>query len=242
MNIFKKYIKYLASKAEIIYKKKLVDHIKDLKLSKHAKILDIGCGNGNLLIDIKSTTGIRDLYGIDIDKHNLNIASSKGIKVKRIDISQKKWRGVDNNFDLIVSNQVIEHVYDVNNYLENIKKIISNKGYIIICTENLAAWHNVFSLFFGYQPFSLTNINILKSPIGNPWSIWESKKTNKYMLHRTIMTYSALIELFNLYNFKINKIIGSVYYPLSGSLAELLNKYNISRSVYLIFSLQLKKE
>jgi len=78
--------------------------------------------------------------------------------------------GADASFDVVHANPVIEHVFDLDRFVSEIKRVLAPGGRAIICTENLASWHNVAALFLGFQPFSTTNISETR-PIGNPFAL-----------------------------------------------------------------------
>ena len=68
----------------------------------------------------------------------------------------KKFPIKDNSVDVVVSDQVIEHLTDVvDNFVKEIFRILKPEGYAVISTENLSSWNNLFALLFGYGPPSL---------------------------------------------------------------------------------------
>ena len=95
--------------------------------------------------------------------------------------------------------------------------IIKPNGYAIISTENLASWHNIFALLLGQQAFSQTISK--KSHVGCKLSLHSHEKTgtwanNRGPIHNKIFTYEGLRQIFNLYQFKVESLIGSGYYPI----------------------------
>lgn len=235
MSFLKKYLFHLNQGAENTYKQEIYAYVKSLNLPSSTKILDIGCGEGDLAVEIAKIVNTKLVFGIDKRKKGLEKSKKKGIKVYDIDISKEKWEVFENSsFDLIISNQVIEHLFNIDNYLRNIYRIVKPGGKVVIATENLAAWHNIFSLLLGYQPFSMTNTCTVKSTIGNPFCVLPQGEPNIYMVHRAIMTYQAQKELFSLRGFHIDKMIGSVYYPFPNCISKHLSRMDIRHSVYII--------
>jgi len=45
---------------------------------KDARIVELGCGDGSVLIEVANALNIRDIYGIDIDEIALKKATSRG--------------------------------------------------------------------------------------------------------------------------------------------------------------------
>jgi SAM-dependent methyltransferase len=57
-------------------------------------------------------------------------------------------------FDVIFSNQVIEHLDYPDNFVREAFRVLKTDGYVVVATENMASWHNIFALLLGYQDFS----------------------------------------------------------------------------------------
>lgn len=173
--MIKNYLFYLNQNAEATYKREFVKYVAQCNVPKNGMLLDVGCNDGEFTLQIGDLIGAKNIFGIEKNDIAIEKAKKRGIKIFNLDISEKIWKDVpDNSFDLVISNQVIEHLFDVDNYLKNIYRITKPNGKVIIATENLAGWHNIFSLLLGYQPFSMTNFCTTRSTIGNPLTIWKS--------------------------------------------------------------------
>jgi SAM-dependent methyltransferase len=104
-----------------------------LHCNKKATILEIGCGNGSLLLTL-ANIGYSRLSGTDISTAGAKPLSRKGIVFKSANI-EKKFP-FDKSFDVIILNQVFEHLLDPKFVLARCKEHISEKGKIIIATPN----------------------------------------------------------------------------------------------------------
>lgn len=113
------------------------------------KILDIGCGIGLIGEQIKKKGNI--VYGIDLSKGAVNNARKKGIIAKVADI-QKKIPFKNNFFDGIILGEIIEHIYDTDKFLQEVRRKLKKDGYIILTTPNLATLGRRLLLFFGKNP------------------------------------------------------------------------------------------
>jgi 2-polyprenyl-3-methyl-5-hydroxy-6-metoxy-1,4-benzoquinol methylase len=96
-------------------------------------ILDVGCGTGELLKYFKdkgwSTTGIEpadNARNFAVIKHDLDIYTEERLN----DFKEE-------NFDIITLWHVLEHVYDLNNRLEQLKRILKSNGHLIIAVPNI---------------------------------------------------------------------------------------------------------
>lgn len=116
-------------------------HLFAYKLAKHYikkgyNILEIGCGDGygaNYLAENDI-----NVIGIDVDKHSINYAQRK---YQKNTLSFHLYDGENINyephsFDMVISFQVMEHVENINLFLENIKKMLKQNGLFLITTPN----------------------------------------------------------------------------------------------------------
>lgn len=96
-----------------------------------ARIYDLGCGNGNLLQYLHSK-GYRNLHGCDIVSCLL-----PGVEDK-INFTQTDMLMINENnaYDVAISIANIEHLNDINGYMEQLLKILVSNGIAIIYTIN----------------------------------------------------------------------------------------------------------
>lgn len=235
------YLKHLVATAEKNYLNNLFEEVKQENL-KIKKFLDIGCYRGENTLLLAEACNAKTIYGIDFNREAMKEATKKGISTIYQDISKPNWTVEDNSFDFVYSNQTIEHLYSVDNFILNIKRILKKNGYALISTENLSGWHNCLALLLGYQPFSSVNICTKKWSIGNPLSIVKDGHHDPLMVHRAVFTYYALIEFLKLYDFEIVKGITAGYYPLpNNKLGNYFAKIDPRHSVYIAALVKNKK-
>ena len=230
--MIKKYLSYLIKTAEQNYLKNIYSAVSAKRASS---FLDIGCYTGENTLQIAELCEANKIYGIELNQEAIEVAEKKGIIIYKQDINEKSWNIEDNSVDFVYSNQVIEHLYSVDNFIINIKRILKKDGLLLVSTENFSGWHNCFSLILGFQPFSTTNICTKKWSIGNPLSQISNGHHDPLMIHRSVFTYYALKEFLELYDFKIEEEINSGYYPFPNSLGNVLAKFDRKHSVYTAF-------
>lgn len=56
--------------------------------------------------------------------------------------------------DLVICEQVIEHLHNTTWFLTELYRVMSPLGNLLLSTENLASWPNKIALLFGIAPFS----------------------------------------------------------------------------------------
>lgn len=191
-----------------------------LERNNKAKILDLGCDDGKWTIELAKKAKSKDVFGVEIVKGQAEKAMKLGVKVKIADLNNCLLFG-NTFFDIIHANQVIEHIYDLEKFITEIHRVLKWGGYAIISTENLASWHNIFSLILGWQPFSTTNYTLKN--LGNPLALHrgEPLSNRKTWRHDKLWAYRGLKEFFENYGFEVEKIKGAGYYPLPSFLGNL---------------------
>jgi ubiquinone/menaquinone biosynthesis C-methylase UbiE len=76
---------------------------------------------------VASKVGTKNLYGIEIVENLISNAEQKGISVKRADLNSN-FPFDDNTFDVVHANQVIEHLFDTDNFLNEVYRILKRGG------------------------------------------------------------------------------------------------------------------
>jgi len=186
-------------------------------------LLDVGCDDGGWTDELRLAMGITPdhVIGIEIFEERADIARSRGFDVRFGDL-EAAWPVSDGEMDVVHANQVIEHVKRLDHFVTETWRALKPGGVTVVCTENLASWHNVAALAAGYQPFSETNISA-RRPIGNPLALhagesnpWESWQ------HIHVLTWYALRDLYRAHGFVVEQAWGAGYHPAWGRAARFL--------------------
>ena len=137
--------------------------VKDLKHFKNIKVLEIGCGEWDFSKNILEKQGC-EWYGIDVIKTKL--ANIKGT------IDDIPFQ--DNTFDLVLCNQMLEHIYEYG-----------------------ISWHDAFTeinrvlkvggIFLANSPFHLH---------GHPHFLFGRRQK----IRRTLRKYFKPVSMFQIYN------------------------------------------
>ena len=96
---------------------------------KTNKLIDVGCGIGYFLEEAKKKGW--EVYGTEFTDEAIRICSKKGIKMNKGILDPENYDGQE--FDIITSFEVIEHINNPQTELANFYKIL-RKGGLVYCT------------------------------------------------------------------------------------------------------------
>lgn len=225
-NIFKrKYldIKYSNKKASS-YPKLLTKYIKKNIFLSNGKILDIGCGNGEMLSAFKAE-GF-DVHGTDI--YDQSDDFYKKFNFTLSDIENKRLSYTNDTFDFTFSKSVIEHISNTSNYLDESYRILRPGGLNLIMTPSWV--HNSWGPFYvdhtHIRPFTKKSLSDAMKMSG-----FKEVRVN-YFYQLPILWKYPFLEIFS----KITASLPIKYRPFDDSiLPETLNTYvRFSNEVMLI--------
>jgi 2-polyprenyl-3-methyl-5-hydroxy-6-metoxy-1,4-benzoquinol methylase len=108
------------------------------------KSLEVGCSRGNFSKFLKSKYK-NYTVGIEIDLNSAEIASSILDDVFVGDAIQNLKKISDESFDLIICNDILEHIIDEKVFLQNLVRILERNGTLIFSIPNVRYWHNVLN-------------------------------------------------------------------------------------------------
>jgi SAM-dependent methyltransferase len=211
------------SEAEASYHAKILD---SLDPDPSAIVLDVGCDDGAWTERLRRRIGVppNHVFGLELVDERAELARRRGFHVSTGDL-EEPWPFPDEAFDIVHANQVIEHVKRLDHFVSEVRRVLAPAGVALVCTENLASWHNVAALALGYQPFSLTNVSNVR-PIGNPYALHAGETPERESWqHVHVLTLAGLRDIFAAHGLSVTGSWGTGYYPfprrLSSRLAEL---------------------
>ena len=159
-------------------------------------LLDVGCWDGSATRAYASILGGR-AHGIEIFADEAREARSRGVCVEEVDLETQPFPWSDATFDVVVANQVFEHLKNVWLPMSEIARVLRKDGHLIFSVPNLSSLHNRVMLAFGFQPSSIRTFGP----------------------HVRGFTYRQMREFVTFANcFKIERIRGVGFYPVSATL------------------------
>jgi ubiquinone/menaquinone biosynthesis C-methylase UbiE len=173
-------------------------------------VLDLGCGQKPYETIFTNT---KSYIGVDVKVSGHNHNNSK------IDVfyDGKKLPFLDNSFDSIVCFEVLEHVFDVDELLSEVSRVLKAEGVILITTPFMREEHEIPYDFARYTNFGLTYL----------------LKKNNFKVLDLIKTTSSVIAIGQLFvNYIANHILPNGRFL--GKLSQLIVVFPIN-ILFLIF-------
>lgn len=119
-----------------------------------ARLLDVGCWDGVQTGRYAEATGARP-YGVELFAAPAVAAAARGVAVVRLDLERDHFPFGDGVFDVVVVNQVLEHLKNVWLPLAEMYRVLRTGGLLVASVPNLASLHNRVLLAVGAQPTSI---------------------------------------------------------------------------------------
>ena len=196
---------------------KMLDRIKERK--KDGAFLDYGCGTGWVLAGAKN---IYDIYGVDMDIERIKTARKRlgDIEGKRIiNFDEVNKESFHEKFDVVHTNQVIEHLLEPMHYLKNFYKWMKPEGLLYLaapCSDSFAfsflGKHNSMASFAHVSLFNKKSLRYVLESIG-----FEKIEIDYFTLDITASEFWK--KIFNLkflhrHAFVENKFLIIILYPI----------------------------
>lgn len=123
--------------------------------SDTTKVMDLGCGDGRSIDLFRHQEPDVQWIGIDIEN------SPEVRSRNRSDAEFRTFDGVhipfgDNNFDLIYSKHVFEHVQYPDRLLQEVHRVLKPNGYFMGSTSHLEPYHSYS--FWNYTPYGFKSL------------------------------------------------------------------------------------
>lgn len=204
---------------------------KSAQIGKSASILNIGCSFGATLTTLQKK-GFTNLNALDLDSTSINYLRQIGINSKVGSIFSENIPEFKNKFDLIILAHILEHLYEPQKAIANIKKWLKPEGRIFIecpdlyqypCTSPFpgffAEWEHInhFSIIslmnllndFRLKSYATGTIYALIEDFPCLYMIFERDERNR-QLYKTGNDQTAMIESLTTPNEKGKRIFSNI--------------------------------
>lgn len=113
-----------------------------------SRVLDLGCGDGELLAYLKAQRGCSG-YGIEIDDANVLACAQRGVDVIQLNLEDGLAIFEDKSFDVVLQLETLQHLRNTEKMLRETARV----GRIgIVSFPNFAHWPNRLRVATGRMP------------------------------------------------------------------------------------------
>jgi len=121
------------------------------------KVLDVGCASG-ITGQILKSRGVKEVVGIELEPRVAEYAKLRLDNVLIGDVEMLEIPYPDGYFDLIMYNDILEHLVDPWKVLERHSRLLNPQGRIIMCVPNVQHYSSIINLLRGRWDYRETGL------------------------------------------------------------------------------------
>jgi methionine biosynthesis protein MetW len=119
-------------------------------IKPNAKVLDLGCGDGTLLSQLRRSHHIRG-YGVEKDDGNWLAAIQNGVDVIQMDLEDGLSGFEAQSFDVVILSQTLQAVLNTEKIVQEMLRVGRE---VIVTFPNFGYWRHRINLIAGQMPVS----------------------------------------------------------------------------------------
>jgi methionine biosynthesis protein MetW len=113
-----------------------------------ARVLDLGCGDGEMLVHLQQTRGCTG-YGIELDDANVLACVKRGVNVIQLNLDEGLALFDDASFDVVLQIDTLQHLRNAEVMLQETARV-GRVG--VVAFPNFGHWPNRLSVLRGRMP------------------------------------------------------------------------------------------
>jgi len=208
------------------------------RFPKKTSFLILASGEGyfeNLLL----RNGFKDITSCDLYTKN---KLEKKVKFLKVDFNKSDFhKKINSKFDVIISMEIIEHLYSVDNFLKNISKLLKKEGSLFISTPNPSSnLSRIDNLLVGYPTLFIVEPGLGDHVTPIYYNILKHFLILNKMKIKNRYYYGSIWNYFSAYNKKGFKSYTHIFLYISlYYILNLLMIYNRSSKIVSIYKIGL---
>lgn len=168
-----------------------------------SSLVDVGAGAGRDLGIARAVCPNGALYAVECYPDNVRLLRERGCLVYPVNIEEEALSFEDESIDVVLSNQVLEHVKEVFWIFHEMARVLRVGGVCILGVPNLSALHNRLLMLFGGHPT-------------------QSKMCSAHVRCFSKGDFGLFLDECWPGGFRLEKFMGSQFYPFPGPMARCL--------------------
>jgi len=123
---------------------------------KGKNCLDVGPGTGRWIKFLRQM-GAKSITALDISDQAIDKCLPFCDEIKKIDIEKEPFDLSSNSFDIVISFEVLEHLYDPAHYLTEMLGVMDDDALLIMSTPNMTSLISRIRMLLGELPVAVTS-------------------------------------------------------------------------------------
>ncbi len=174
------------------------------------RILDLGCGEGHLTEEIRKAFGQAEIHGLDYSLSAIIYAHTHYPDISFAVADGNFPPYTDGYFDVVVMNNIWEHVPDPLLLLKNVGRVLKKGGHIIISTPSRYRWGNLLRVVRGRPIAFMSKLHVTEYTVG------QVKEQLRYAGYEVTAAYSTMIREYRMV-LHWAKLVASAFLKMAGS-------------------------
>lgn len=122
--------------------------LNNIEVNKSSKILDLGCGPGELIQELLTKEPSLDITGLDSSQGMIHISKDRNPKAQHIGMDVVDLGKLDKEFDIIISTHSFPYYNNPDKVIEDISKLLLDNGKVYIGFASGNSFYDKLCLFF----------------------------------------------------------------------------------------------
>lgn len=117
---------------------------------KPARVLEIGCGQGSTMAELRKREGVTFAVGVELDPASAKVAEAQfdTVFVSAVETAQFEEAIAPGTLDLVLCLDVLEHLVDPWTVVRRVTPLLAPGGRLYISVPNVRNWKFLARLFF----------------------------------------------------------------------------------------------
>jgi SAM-dependent methyltransferase len=202
----------------------------------HGRLLDCGCGDGEFTVQVACRARVSEAYGIDCAYDRIDDATDRGVIVTKSDLNAPlPYKSCF--FNIVHADQIIEHLINIDLFLEEVRRVLRPDGYAILSINNPTGWHSRFSLAPATQALPLQGASDA-TPGNGSGALHASYHVPQSDSRAPVFSFQDLAALCHYHGFWVERLTLAGCYPLLPYQPYLLSQLDPLHAAFLIARLR----
>lgn len=110
----------------------ILQSVAEMKSDEPMKILDLGCGSGQLICELQESFNDVEVTGIDFSEKMLEVSKEKNPQAKHIKLDVAELNKLKGNFNVIVCTHSLPYYKEPENVMRELKRLLKENGRLFI--------------------------------------------------------------------------------------------------------------